>query len=71
MNGSFNKAGVLSVDNDLNKYSMLDMFSTDASEFYMRVYLALISWVFCNASYLAHFDLSSNGQHNVLRTLSF
>lgn len=41
MNGSFfSKAGVLSIDNDLNSiYGMLDMFSTDASKFYMRVYL--------------------------------
>jgi hypothetical protein len=71
MNGSSSKAGVFSVDNDLNEYSMLDMFSTDASKFYMRVYLALISCAFCNASYLVHLDLSSNGQQNVLRTLSF
>ncbi|XTI83519.1 hypothetical protein V2W45_1226173, partial [Cenococcum geophilum] len=61
MNGSFGKAGVLSVDNDLNNmYNMLDMFSTDASKFYMRVHLALISCAFCNASYLVYFDLSSN-----------
>ena len=64
MNGSFfSKVGVLSVDNGLNNmYSMLDMFSTDASKFYMRAYLALISCAFCNASYLVHFDLLSNGR---------
>jgi len=72
MNGSFGKAGVLSVDNDLNNmYNMLDMFSTDASKFYMRVYLALISCAFCNASYLVHFDLSSNGQQNVTANTKF
>jgi hypothetical protein len=67
----FSKAGVLSVDNDLNMYSMLDMFSTDASKFYMRVYLALISCTFCNASYLVRFDLSSNGQQNVTANTKF
>jgi hypothetical protein len=72
MNGSFSKAGVLSVDNGLNNmYSMPDMFSTDVSKFYMRVYLALISCAFYNASYLVHFDLSSNRQQNVTANTKF
>lgn len=77
MNGSFSKAGVLSIDNGLTSmYGMLDMFSTDASKFYMRAYLppanpALISCAFYNASYLVHFDLLSNGQQNVTATTEF
>ena len=78
MNGPFfSKAGVLSIDNNLNSmYCMLDMFSTDASKFYMRVYLppanpALVSCAFYNTSSLVHFDLSSNGQQNVTGTTKF
>ena len=52
------------------------MFSTDASKFYIRVYLpptnpALISCAFYNTSYLVYFDLSSSGQQNVTATTKF